>query len=140
MALERGDPGVRRRRYDGAQHAHRDVPVVLALEEIGRHRLGPRAEAADGLHLPGLRAVEDDRRDARDIDQIAVHDAQGDAGSHARVDGVAASLQDRKAGLRSQVMPGDDPVPVPADHRPQRVDRLGIEHRVLVAPLAHGYS
>ena len=140
MAFERGDPGVRRGRRDGTQQAHRDVPVVLTLEEIGRHRGGPGAEAADGLHLPRLRAVEDDRRDAPDIDQIAVHDAQGDARGHACVGGVTARLQDREARLGSQIVTGDDGVPMAADHRPERVDRLGVERRVFASASAHGYS
>ena len=140
VAFERGDPGVRRGRRDGTQQAHRDVPVVLTLEEIGRHRGGPGAEAADGLHLPRLRAVEDDRRDAPDIDEIAVHDAQGDARGHTRVDGIAARLQDREARLGSQIVTGDDGVPMAADHRPERVDRLGVERRVFASASAHGYS
>ena len=140
VALQRGDPGIRRTGHDGAQRTHRDVPVVLALKEVGRHRAGPGAEPADGLHLPRLRAVEDDRGHARDVHEIAVHDAQGDARGAARVDGVAARFQDREARLRGQVVPGDDPVLVAADHRPERIDRLGVEGRVLALTLAHGWS
>ena len=63
-----------------------------------------------------------------------------DARGHACVDGVAARLQDREARLRSQVVPGDDGVPMAADHRPERVDRLGVERRVFASASAHGYS
>jgi hypothetical protein len=63
-------------------------------EIVGRHALWPRPQAADGEDLPAFGVVEDDRRDARDIDEVALQHAKRDAGRHARIDGVAASLQD----------------------------------------------
>ena len=69
-----------------------------------------------------------------------MHDAEGDARGDARIDGVAARLQDREARLRGEVVPGDDPVLVAANHRPHGVDRLGIEQRVFASAFAHGYS
>ena len=69
-----------------------------------------------------------------------MHDAEGDAGGDSRIDGVAACLQDREARLSGEVVPGDDRVLVAADHRPERVDRLRVEQRVLASAFAHGYS
>ena len=121
-ALQRLDPGIGRRWHHRAQQAARDLAAVALHEIVGRHQLGPHAQAADRENLPALGVVEDDRRHAGDIDEVALQHAERDAGGDAGVDGVATRLQHRKSRVRRQVVARRDDMATGRDHRPVRGD------------------
>ena len=98
------------------------LPPWRFMKVVGRHQLRPDAEAADREDLAALGMVEDDRRHARDVDDVALQHAERDARGHPGVDGVAARLQNLKPGMRRQVVARGDDVPPAADHRPVGAD------------------
>ncbi len=91
---------------------------MLALKELRIERLWPGAEAGDRHDLLFVGEVDHDRRDTGDIDEIALQDAERDPGGAARIDRVAARLQDVEAGGRRQIMARRDGVPGDGDGRP----------------------
>ncbi len=83
---------------------------MLAHEQFGVERFGPRPEAGDRHHLALLGEVDHDRRDASDVDQIALQHAERDAGGDPGIHRVAARLQYVEPGGRGEIMPGSDGV------------------------------
>jgi len=55
--------------------------------------------------------VENDGRDARYADEIALQHAQRQAGCNSSIDGVTAGFQYRKPGVRCQVVTCRDCMP-----------------------------
>ena len=102
---------------------------MLALEQLGVERLRPGPEPGDCHDLARLGMVDQDRRDAGAIDEVALHDAERDAGGDPGIDRIAASLQDVEPGRRGQIMPGGDGVARDGDRRPMR-DLVGCGHGV----------
>ncbi|MDT4824057.1 hypothetical protein FQZ97_573000 [compost metagenome] len=109
-AFQGSNPGVGRRWNDGAQDAGRYRAAVLFQECFQPGRLGPIAQARDAGHAARAGLVDQDGRDAAEVHDVALHDAQRDPGRHARIDRVAAGLQDVHAGLRGQVVASRDHV------------------------------
>ena len=91
---------------------------MLAHEELGIERLRPRTEASDRHDLLFVGEIDHDRRDAGDIDQIALQDAERDPGGAARIDRVAARLQNVEPGGRREIMARRDGVLRHGDGRP----------------------
>ena len=123
VALQRRDPGVGRRRHDDAQDAERDLAAVLAHEELGVERARPGAEPGDRHDLALLGVVDHDRRDAGEIDEVDLQDAERDPGRDAGIDRVAAGLQYLEPGGGGEVMPGGDGVRGDGDGR-----AMGVAH------------
>ena len=115
--LERRDPGIGRRRHYGAQDALRDLAGMVRLEEVALDRLRPGAETGDREDAIVGGGIDDDRRHPREVHIFGLHHAQRDAPRDPRVDGVAARLQDPKAGLGCQVLAGGHHVARPHDGR-----------------------
>ena len=84
------------------EYAHRDLAAGVAVEVLDRGRARPAPEPAYGHHGVGLRQVDDDGRDAAEVGARGPHDVQRDARGHARVDGVAALLEDAVARRRGE--------------------------------------
>ena len=104
-ARERRDPGVGCRRHHGAQHASRDLAAMVLLEVVAlRCAFGhvPRPGIGDDAVLGG--GIDHDRRDAREVHVFGLHDTKRNAGRHARVDGVAARIQDSEAGFGREIL------------------------------------
>ena len=116
VALQRQDPGVGRRRNHGAQEAHGNRAVVVADELLDVERLRPPAEAGDRHGLVAVGQVDQHRRDAGELDLVAVHDTERDAAGDAGVDGVAAGAQDRMRRLGREILAGRCHVVVADDH------------------------
>jgi len=117
VARQRGDPGIGRRRHHGAAHACRHGAAVLAHEHLRIEFLGPPAQPVDGDDLLLGGRVEDDRRHARDVDDVGLDHAEHHAGRAARVDRVAAGLQDLESGMRRQIVTGRDHMARAGDRR-----------------------
>ena len=109
-----------RARHHGAQQTDGNHTLVLALEEIRDHGRGPCAEAVDAYDLPGLGEPHHDWGDACDIDQVALHHAHGEARGDTGIDGIAAGIEDRHAGLGGKIVPGGDGMLAGHDRRPTR--------------------
>ena len=86
------------------------LPPWCFLEIVRRDRLRPCAESRnrDDAVLGG--GVDHDRRHAPEVHIFRLHDAERDAGGHARVDRVAARVQDAEAGFGSKILAGHDHV------------------------------
>ena len=84
---------------------------MVAMERFERRRLRPTPQSADGDDLAGRGGPDHDRRDAAETHILRLHDAERDTAADARVDGVAARLQNLKRRLRRQIMTGGDHVP-----------------------------
>ena len=65
-ALERGDPGVRGARDDGAQESLGHIPAASVAKELERGPAGPDAEPGNRRHDPALSLVDHDRGDPRE--------------------------------------------------------------------------
>ncbi len=118
IAPERRDPGVGGGRHHGSQHALRDFAAVLALKELRVEGPWPGAETGDRHDLLFVGEVDHDRRDPGDIDEIALQDTERDPGSAARIDRVAAGLQNVEACGRRQIVARRYGVPGHSDGRP----------------------
>ena len=108
VAPERGDPGIGRGGDDGAQYALGDLAAVLAHEQLGVERFWPGAEPGDGQDLFFFGKIDHDRRDAGDIDEIALQHAECDPSGAPRIDRVAARLEDREPGGGGEIVAGRD--------------------------------
>ena len=107
---------VGRRRRDRPQQAVRDAAAVLAPEECRGGRRRPDAEPVDRHHLAALGKADHDRRDAGDVDDVALQHPERDPGRDAGVDRIAARFEDEKAGVRRRIMAGRDHVTVARQH------------------------
>ncbi len=96
---------------------------MLAHEELGVERARPSAEPGDRDDLALLGVVDHDRRDAGEIDEVDLQDAERDPGRDAGIDRVAAGLQDLEPGGGGEVMPGGDGVRCDGDCR-----AMGVAH------------
>ena len=96
--------------------AVRDAPAVLAPEECRGGRLRPDAKPVDRHHLAALGKADHDRRDAGDVDDVALQYPERDPGRDAGVDRIAARFEDEKTRMRRRVMPGRDHVTVARQH------------------------
>jgi hypothetical protein len=91
---------------------------MLALEELWIERLRPRPEAGDGHDFLLLGEIDHDRRNAGDIDEIALQNPERNAGSATGVDRIAAGLQYVEPGDGGEIMPRRNGVPGDGDGRP----------------------
>jgi hypothetical protein len=91
---------------------------VIAHKELRIERLRPRAETGDRHDLLLVGEVHHDWRYACDIDEIALQYPKRDPGGAARIDRVAACLQDVEPSGRGEVMPRRDGVLRDGDGRP----------------------
>lgn len=107
VALQGGDPGPGRGRNDRAQQAFRHHAAELAFESFARGRGRPAAQPVYGDDPVFRGQVDHHGRDARDVDLVAVHHAQHQAGRHAGVHGVAARFENLERGVRGEVVAAD---------------------------------
>ena len=93
---------------------------MLAHEQLGVERLRPGPEPGDRHDLAAVGEIDHDRRDAGDIDEIALQHAERDAGGAAGIDRVAAGFEDRKPGGGGEIVAGGDGVAGHGDGRAVR--------------------
>ena len=100
---------------DAARRAGRDcreraiggrVLETLALEELGRRTGGRHAEPVDRDHLLRARIVDQGLRFAAPVQHVPHRGGRGDHGA-GRVDGIAAALEDLRAGRGAERLAGD---------------------------------
>ena len=116
-ALERRDPGVGRRRHQGAEDSQRNGTAMVLLEVIGPDRLRPRAQSRDRDDAILGSGIDDDRRHAREVHVFRLHDTERNTGRNAGVDRIAACLQNFEASLGGKIMTGSHHVARPHDRR-----------------------
>ena len=90
---------------------------MLAHEQLRVEGLWPGAEPSDRHDLLFVGEIDHDRRDTGHIDEIALQDAERDAGGAAGIDRVAAGLQNVEARGRREVMARRYRVPGHGDRR-----------------------
>ena len=117
VALQRGDPGVGRAGHNGAENTRRNMAGVLFLKQLQRGGLRPVTQTADRYHLPPVGQIQDDRSHSGHVHQVALHDTQGNTGSHTGVNRIAAGFKNVKAGVRRQIVAGYDHVASAPDGR-----------------------
>ena len=115
------DPGVRRARYHGPEHAVRDRAPVLAPEMPDVGCLRPPAETRYRGYRPGAGAVDHDRGHAGDTDEVALQDPERQSAGNAGIDRVPARFQHRERGARGELVSGHGQC---AAFRPYRSVRL----------------
>ena len=99
---------------------------MLAHEQFGVERFRPSAEPFNSHDLAALGVVDHDRRDAGDVDQVALQNTKRDPGGAARVDRVAACFENREPrGGGGEIMAGGNGV---AGHRDGRTVRKWCGH------------
>ena len=99
--LQRRDIGVGRGWHHVAQHPVGHVTVMLADQPVDIGGARPATNAADRRYLAAWLA-DHDRCDPGDVDQVALHYAQGHGAGDAGINGVAAGFQDCVTGLGRQ--------------------------------------
>ena len=90
---------------------------MVLLEVVAVERLRPRAKAGNGDDAVFGGGIDDDRRDARDVHEFRLHDAERDAARDACVDRIAARLQNFEAGFGGEILGRGDHVACAHDGR-----------------------
>jgi hypothetical protein len=90
------------------------------MNSSGSSAFGQGSEPSDGHDLFFVSKIDHDRRDAGDVDQIALQHAERNPGRAARIDCVAAGFEDRKARGGREVMAGRYCVAGHGDGRTER--------------------
>ena len=120
---QRRDPGVGRRRHDGAQQPDGNRPAITVAKQREARRLRPVSEARYAEDFIALGGIDQHRGHAGELDLVAVHHAERNSGCDAGVDGIAAGLQHRHPRLGRQIVACDAHVPARRDHGLLRQDR-----------------
>ncbi len=94
---------------------------MLAHEELGVERPGPRPEPGDRDHLAALGVIDHDRCHPGDIDEVALQHPERDPGGAAGVDRIAPGFEDRKSGGGGEIVTGGDRVAGHCDGRAVRL-------------------
>jgi hypothetical protein len=82
-------PRVRRSRHHDVQDAFRHGSAMFTHEQIRGEAFRPMSETGDGEHSSRARS-DHDRRDAAELHLVRVEHREGDPGSAAGIDGIAA--------------------------------------------------
>ena len=118
VLLEGGQPGVRRGRHNRSQNAGGYLAAGVLVEVVDVCRAGPPPKPADGHDVVGRRVVDRDGSNPAEVRGVGQRDVDGDTGCHARIDCIAAVLQDPVPGRRRQVVAGRHHVRRTQDQRP----------------------
>ena len=124
VGFQRRDPARGRPRHDAALQALGDLAAVVLAEILRRRLHRPHAETVDGDDLAGLGQPDHDRRDACDVDQIALRDAERQARRDAGIDCVATGLQDQERRVRGREMARRNHMPRAGQHVAVAADAL----------------
>ena len=117
VPLQRGNPGVGRAGYHGAENTRGNMASVLMLKHLHRGGPWPATQTADRRHLTPVGQIQDDWGHAGHIHQITLQDTQSDTGSNTRVNRIATGLKNMKAGVRRQIVTSRDHVAGAPDGR-----------------------
>ncbi len=79
---------------------------MVTDERLDVQRPGPPAQAGDRHGLVAVGQVDQHRRNAGELDLVAVHDAERDAAGDTGVDRVAAGAQDRMRRFGGEILAG----------------------------------
>ena len=138
-ARQRRQPGIGRRRHDGAWRAERHVALVPLQIGLKRDALAPCADAADRPDLVGPGLPHEDRRHAAKIAHVGLDDVAGEPRRHAGIDRRAATLQHVGGDHRHQRMTGDHRIVLADERRPHGFRRRkDVRHRRSVVAHAAG--
>src|SRR5262245_8343398 len=109
-AFERRDPGVGRRRHHGSHDSLRDLAAVVLLEVVPIERLRPGAQARNRDDAIFGGRINDDWRDARNVHEFRLHDAERNATCDTSVNRIATRFQNLKASFSREILSGRDHV------------------------------
>ena len=99
--------------------------LIVALDEqFGPHGLRPDPDTVDHQNRVGTGQADHDRRNTGDIDELALQDANRQPCGDARIDRVAARVQDFEPRLRCKIVTGGNRVPGSHDNRAVGVHRM----------------
>ena len=114
---ERCDPGIRGCGDDAALHAGGNLSAMPDDEMIRRDGRGPGADAVDRMYAAVTGGVDHLRSNTAEVYPVGLEHPDGDAGSDAGIDRVAARFEDLESGMCRKVVAGGDDMPGAHDGR-----------------------